>query len=51
MSEHRENYRPLRDIHATDAQWLAEVPEDYKQLVGSMIMEEPSARPSAAQLL
>ena len=51
MSVPRDSYRPLGDVYATDAHWLAEVPDDYKQLVGSMISEDPASRPTAAQLL
>lgn len=51
MSVPRESYRPLRDVYAAYALWLAEVPDDYKQLVGSMINEDPASRPTAAQLL
>ena len=51
MSIPRKEYEPLTDIYARDAMWLEEVPDAYKRLVGLMIQEEPSSRPTAAQLL
>ena len=42
---------PLRDINAPGALWLDGVPDEYKQLVGLMIREDPSSRPSASKLL
>ena len=52
MSEPRDDeYRPLEDIHAEDAQWLGGVPDDFKQLVALMITEEPSDRPTASELM
>ena len=41
----------LDDIDAPGALWLDGVSEEYKQMVGMMISEDPSERPSASQLL
>ena len=41
----------LKDIDAPGALWLDGVPEEYKQMVGMMISEDPSQRPTASQLL
>ena len=52
MSEPREGEcGPLKDIHAEGAQWLGDVPNDFKKLVALMISEEPNDRPTASELL
>ena len=51
MSTPKDIRVPLKNINDLCALWLEDVCDEYKQMVGLMVREDPSSRPTAMQLL